>query len=59
MSGTCVAEHANEVSSAKSLEMLSRCSEISLTYIRKSKGPSTEPWSTPAFNDLDCSFNDD
>ena len=49
MPGTCVAEHANEVSSAKRLEMLNKCSELSLTFIRKSKGPSTEPWGTPAF----------
>jgi hypothetical protein len=36
-------------SSANSLVRLKRLSAISLTYNKKSSGPSTETWGNPAF----------
>ena len=41
-------EYCKELSSAKSLHIDNILSETSFTYIKKSKGPSTEPWGTPA-----------
>jgi hypothetical protein len=42
-------EYEREISFANSLVRLKRLSAISLTYNKKSSGPSTEPWGTPAF----------
>ena len=47
-----VEEEDNEVSSANSLTKLDKWSEISLMYIRKSKGSNTEQWGTPALSNL-------
>ena len=41
-------ENANEVSSAIKRVILNRFSAISFTYIRKNKGPKTDPCGTPA-----------
>ena len=53
MSAVSDAEQAWDVSSANSRDMLTRFSDMSLTYTRKSNGPRTEPCGTPAFIDLD------
>ena len=45
---TLAVVQARDMSSANSLEMLTRFSVMLLTKMRKNKGPSTEPWGTPA-----------
>jgi hypothetical protein len=41
-------EYDNEVSSANSLAKLPKLSVMSLIYNKNNKGPSTDPWGTPA-----------
>ena len=42
------AEKKRELSSAKSLVKLNKFSDISFTYMRNKRGPSTDPCGTPA-----------
>ena len=53
MSAVSDTEQAREVSLVNSRDMVRRFSDISLTYTRKSNGPTTEPCGTPAIIDLD------
>ena len=41
-------EYGIQLSSAKSLQ-IDNLSETPFTYNKKSRGPNTEPWGTPAF----------
>ena len=41
-------EYDNEVSSANSLAKLPKLYVMSLIYNKNNKGPSTDPWGTPA-----------
>ena len=47
-SATDDAEQKRELSSANKRVKLSSDSAMSLTYIKNSRGPRTEPWGTPA-----------